>query len=76
VKKIICDLCKSEVKEEKNLWYVQFPAIQKENVYANGKKVGNFGSYLGYKILEICPNCAYEVANSLKPIAKEIGIEI
>lgn len=76
MKKIICDLCKNEVKEEKNLWYIQFPAFQKDGAYVNGKLVSEFKSYLGYKILEICPTCAYGFAEGLEPIAKEIGIEI
>lgn len=45
MKKILCDLCKRDIKEEKDIWYIQTPFYQKDGVYVNGKLIGEFGSY-------------------------------
>lgn len=29
MKKILCDLCKRDIKEEKDIWYIQIPFIKK-----------------------------------------------
>lgn len=76
MKKIICDLCKQDIDDEKNIWYVQIPFYQKYGAYVNGKLVGEFGSDLGYKIIEICPACARQLAQGIEDQMKESGIEI
>lgn len=43
MKKILCDLCKRDIKEEKDIWYIQIPFYQKDGVYVNGKLIGEFG---------------------------------
>lgn len=70
MKKILCDLCKRDIKEEKDIWYIQIP------FYVNGKLIGEFGSYLGYKIIELCPTCADSFARCIKEQMKELGMEI
>ena len=75
MKKILCDLCKRDIKEEKDIWYIQIPFYQKDGVYANGKLVGEFRSYLGYKIIEICPACAAGFAGDFEKQMHELGIE-
>ena len=42
MKKFICDLCKKDIKEEKDIWYIQIPFYQKEGAYVNGKLIGAF----------------------------------
>lgn len=76
MKKFICDLCKKDIKEEKDIWYIQIPFYQKEGAYVNGKLISEYGSYLRYKIIEICPACADSFARSIKEQMKELGIEI
>lgn len=76
MKKFICDLCKKDIKEEKDIWYIQIPFYQKDSAYVNGKLVGEFGSYLRYKIIELCPACADSFARCIKKQMKELGIEI
>lgn len=76
MKKILCDLCKRDIKEEKDIWYIQIPFYQKDGVYVNGKLVGEFGSYLGYKIIELCPTCADSFARYIEEQMKELGMEI
>lgn len=76
MKKLICDLCKKDIKEEKDIWYIQFPFYQKDGAYVNGKLVGEFGSYLRYKIIELCPVCADSFARCVKEQMKELGMEI
>lgn len=76
MKKIICDLCKQDINDEKNVWYIQIPFYQKNGAYVNGKLVGEFESYLGYKIIEICPICASAIARGVEEQMKELGIEI
>lgn len=76
MKKILCDLCKRDIKEEKDIWYVKIPFYQKYDAYVNGKLVGKFGSDLGYKIIEICPACARAFAQGAEDQMKELGIEI
>lgn len=76
MKKILCDLCKRDIKEEKDIWYIQIPFYQKDGVYVNGKLVSEFGSYLGYKIIELCPACADSFARGIEEQMKELGIEI
>lgn len=75
MKKIICDLCKQDIDDEKNIWYIQIPFYQKDGAYVNGKLVGEFGSRLGYKIIEICPVCASGFARGVEEQMKELGIE-
>ena len=76
MKKIVCDLCKQDIEKERNVWYIQIPFYQKDGAYVNGKLVGEFGSYLGYKIIEICPTCAGNFARNVEKQMKELGIEI
>lgn len=76
MKKILCDLCKRDIKEEKDIWYIQIPFYQKDGAYVNGKLIGKFGSYLGYKIIELCPACADSFARGIEKQMKELGIEI
>ena len=76
MKKIICDLCKQDIENEKNIWYIQIPFYQKDGAYVNWKLVGEFGSYLGYKIIELCPTCASSFARGVDEQMKELGIEI
>jgi hypothetical protein len=76
VKKILCDLCKRDIKEEKDIWYIQIPFYQKDGVYVNGKLIGEFGSYLRYKTIELCPACADSFARGIEEQMKELGIEI
>lgn len=76
VKKIVCDLCKQDIEKERNVWYIQIPFYQKDGAYVNGKLVGEFGSFLGYKIIEICPTCAGNFARNVEKQMKELGIEI
>ena len=76
MKKILCDLCKRDIKEEKDIWYIQIPFYQKDGVYVNGKLTGEFGSYLGYKIIELCPTCADSFARGIEEQMKELGMEI
>lgn len=76
MKKILCDLCKRDIKEEKDIWYVQIPFYQKDGVYVNGKLIGEFDSYLGYKIIELCPTCADSFARGIEEQMKELGMEI
>lgn len=76
MKKILCDLCKRDIKEEKDTWYIQIPFYQKDGVYVNGKLIGEFGSYLGYKIIELCPTCADSFARCIEEQMKELGMEI
>lgn len=76
MKKILCDLCKRDIKEEKDIWYIQIPFYQKDGVYANGKLIGEFGSYLGYKIIKLCPTCADSFARCIEEQMKELGMEI
>lgn len=75
MKKIICDFCKQDIKDEKNIWYIQIPFYQKDGAYINGKLVGEFRSYLGYKIIEICPICAAGFARDVEKPMHELGIE-
>lgn len=75
MKKIICDFCNQEIKDEKNIWYFQFPYYEKTGVYVNGKLISDFESHLGYKILEICPACASGFARDLEKQMKELGRE-
>lgn len=65
MKKILCDLCKRDIKEEKDIWYIQTPFYQKDDVYVNGKLIGEFSSYLGYKIIKLCPTCADSFARCI-----------
>lgn len=76
MKKIICDLCKQYIENEKNIWYIQIPFYQKDSAYVNGKLVGEFDSYLGSKIIELCPTCAGNFARNVEKHMKELGIEI
>lgn len=76
MKKILCDLCKRDIKEEKDIWYIQIPFYQKDGVYVNGKLIGEFGFYLGYKIIELCPACADSFARCIEEQMKELGMEI
>ena len=76
MKKILCDLCKRDIKEEKDIQYIQIPFYQKDGVYVNGKLIGEFGSYLGYKIIELCPTCADSFARCIEEQMKELGMEI
>ena len=76
MKKFICDLCKKDIKEEKDIWYIQIPFYQKDGAYVNGKLIGEFGSYLRYMIIELCPACADSFARCVKEQMKELGIEI
>ena len=76
VKKIVCDLCKQDIEKERNVWYIQIPFYQKDGAYVNGKLVGEFGSFLDYKIIEICPTCAGNFARNVEKQMKELGIEI
>ena len=76
MKKILCDWCKRDIKEEKDIWYIQIPFYQKDGAYVNGKLIGEFGSYLGYKIIELCPICASNFARNVEKQMKELGIEI
>lgn len=76
VKKIFCDLCKQDIEKERNVWYIQIPFYQKDGAYVNGKLVGEFGSFLDYKIIEICPTCAGNFARNVEKQMKELGIEI
>ena len=69
MKKFICDLCKKDIKEEKDIWYIQIPFYQKEGTYVNGKLIGD-------KIIELCPACADSFARGVKGQMKELGIEI
>ncbi len=75
MKKIICDLCKQDIDNEKNIWYIQIPFYQKDGAYVNGKLVGEFGSRLSYKIIEICPVCAAGFARDFEKQMHELGIE-
>lgn len=76
MKKILCDLCKRDIKEEKDIWYIQIPFYQKDGAYVNGKLIGEFGSYLGYKIIELCPICASGFAQGVEEQMKKLGMEI
>lgn len=76
MKKILCDLCKKDIKEERDIWYIQFPFYQKDGAYVNGKLIGEFGSHLRYKIIELCPACADTFARGIKKQIKELEIEI
>ena len=76
MKKFICDLCKKDIKEEKDIWYIQIPFYQKDGADVNRKLIGEFGSYLRYKITELCPACADSFARCVKEQMKELGIEI
>ena len=76
MKKILCDLCKRDIKEEKDIWYIQIPFYQKDGVYVNGNLIGEFGSYLVYKIIELCPTCADSFARCIEEQMKELGMEI
>lgn len=73
MKKIICDFCNQEIKDEKSIWYFQFPYFKKTGAYANGKLIGEFESHLDYKILEICPVCACNFARGVEKLMKELG---
>lgn len=75
MKKIICDFCNQEIKDEKSIWYFQFPYYKKTGAYANGKLIGKFESHLGYKIMEICPACASNFARGIEEQMHELGIE-
>ena len=80
MKNIVCDLCKNVIKEEKNIWYVQLPFFQHKIVTISGKEVARLPGELGYKIIELCPNCAMNLANGfekeLERIKDKFGIEI
>ena len=80
MKNIVCDLCKNVIKEEKNIWYVQLPFFQHKIVTISGKEVARLPGELGYKIIELCPNCAMNLANGfekeLERIKDEFGVEI
>lgn len=80
MKKIICDLCKRDIKEEKDIWYIQIPFFQHKIVTVSGKEVARLPGELSYKIIELCPNCARDLASGfekeLKQLKDEFGIEI
>lgn len=80
MKNIVCDLCKNVIKEEKNIWYIQLPFFQHKIVTISGKEVARLPGELGYKIIELCPNCAMNLANGfekeLERIKDEFGVEI
>ena len=80
MKNIVCDLCKNIIKEEKNIWYVQLPFFQHKIVTISGKEVARLPGELSYKIIELCPNCAMNLANGfekeLERFKDEFGIEI
>ena len=80
MKNIVCDLCKNVIKEEKNIWYVQLPFFQHKIVTISGKEVARLPGELSYKIIELCPNCAMNLANGfekeLERIKDEFGVEI
>lgn len=80
MKNIVCDLCKNVIKEEKNIWYVQLPFFQHKIVTISGKEVARLPGELSYKIIELCPNCARDLANGFekefKWLKDEFGIEI
>ena len=80
MKNIVCDLCKNVIKEEKNIWYVQLPFFQHKIVTISGKEVARLPGELSYKIIELCPNCAMNLANGfekeLERVKDKFGIEI
>lgn len=70
-------ICVKETSKKRKIYGIsKFLFIKKDGVYVNGKLIGEFGSYLGYKIIELCPTCADSFARCIEEQMKELGMEI